>query len=718
MPLLVAVVLGAGIWYVFFKGQVPVSEVDGVKQVAAVRDGRLAAYDGEGFEPRFWTGVNLGATTPGYFPGDLSPTKEDYLRWFPRMKEMNVDVVRVYTILPPHFYEALAEFNRGRRDPLWLMQGVWSPEEELIGEDQTGRDAYDPAISGAFEAELKDAVRAVHGDAVIEAEFGKASGEYDTDVSEYMLGWILGTEWYPYSVEKSDEAHAGTPPYAGEYFRATEDATPFESWLAEKLDVVAKEEMRYGWQHPIAFTNWLSTDPLPHPNEPFEKEDLVSVDPMHMEPTDAWTAGYFASYHVYPYYPDFLRYDPEYADYRRDDGEVDPYAGYTADLRAHHEGIPLLVTEFGVPSSRGLAHRGPLGRDQGMHTEEEQGRMDADMLRDLREEGLDGGILFAWQDEWFKYTWNTVELELPSERRSLWRNRLTNEEHFGVVAVEPGESAEEMVTLDGDPEDFRDRPGLVERGYPGFDLSVTHDEANLYLLFEKKQGDWDLANEELDVGFGSIPGGSDSADPVPGATFPGGIQFLLRMRGEENSRMLVESAYDQHTWLYTEKLGMLPDENAGAKGAHAGDFLPWKLAVSRALDLPQTGERIPFEEFEAGIMRPGTTDPESPEFDNLADWHAEGDILEVRIPWMLLGYTDPSSRQVWDYPYEADELRPVDAGDLRVHPLLRGDGGETSVEPLAYSWEGWDEPVYHEREKESYGIMREAFANKELEEGR
>ena len=55
------------------------------------------------------------------------------------MKEMNVDVVRVYTILEPEFYEALEDFNAGRgEDPLWLIQGVWSPEEELIGEDEEG----------------------------------------------------------------------------------------------------------------------------------------------------------------------------------------------------------------------------------------------------------------------------------------------------------------------------------------------------------------------------------------------------------------------------------------------------------------------------------------------------------------------------------------------------------------------------------------------------
>jgi hypothetical protein len=31
-------------------------------------------------------------------------------------------------------------------------------------------------------------------------------------------------------------------------------------------------------------------------------------------------------------------------------------------------------------------------------------------------------------------------------------------------------------------------------------------------------------------------------------------------------------------------------------------------------------------------MQPGITDPSDPNFDNLADWYARGNTLEVRIP--------------------------------------------------------------------------------------
>ena len=318
----------------------PIAEKDGIKQVSTVKDAQLAVYDGDSWETRFWDGMNMGDTLPGYAPGELAPDRDDYMRWFPQMKAANVDVLRVYTILEPEFYEALSDFNAGREDPLWLIHGVWSPEEELTGEDLEGRDAYTPHITEIFEHEITDAVHVVHGDADLPERRGHASGRYRADVSEYMLGWIVGTEWFAPAVKKTNDINEGMEPFSGEFFRATPDANPFENWCASMLERLAEEEMQYGWQHPVAISNWPTTDPLKHPDEANPQEDLAPVDPMHVEPTDSWKAGYFASYHIYPAYPDFMRHEAKYRKYRTPEGVKGPYAGYLHELRSHQGALP------------------------------------------------------------------------------------------------------------------------------------------------------------------------------------------------------------------------------------------------------------------------------------------------------------------------------------------------------------------------------------------
>ena len=42
------------------------------------------------------------------------------------------------------------------------------------------------------------------------------------------------------------------------------------------------------------------------------ENDAIGIDPNLVAPTGDNPAGWFASYHAYPYYPDFMMLDPEY----------------------------------------------------------------------------------------------------------------------------------------------------------------------------------------------------------------------------------------------------------------------------------------------------------------------------------------------------------------------------------------------------------------------
>lgn len=102
----------------------------------------------------------------------------------------------------------------------------------------------------------------------------------------------------------------------------------------------------------MTFTNWVTTDVLSHPGEPLFEEDLVSVDARHIEPLD-WQGGYFAAYHVYPYYPDFFRTDETLQTIKDDNGEYNTYKAYLQKLKSEYTDMPVMITEYGVPASFG-----------------------------------------------------------------------------------------------------------------------------------------------------------------------------------------------------------------------------------------------------------------------------------------------------------------------------------------------------------------------------
>lgn len=663
-------------------------------------------YSDGSWHRKFWYGVNLGATTPGHHPGELSPSYDDYRRWFSQMEELGIDLLRIYTILPPSFYKALADHNQQSTRKLWFVQGIWPLEEDLINQ----KNAYLPSITNEFHKEISYAVGAVFGQVKIPPRKGKASGDYTANTAPYLLAWMLGSEWDPYTVALTDADNPDKGYFHGNYFRTSDNASPFEAWLARCLEVLAKEETKMGWQHPVSFVNWVTTDPIPHPDEPFARENMASIDPLHIAPTEKWEAGYFAFYHVYPYYPDSLRFQENYLEYVNSQGKKDPYEAYVRELKSYHSQIPLVIAEFGVPSSRGMAHSAPLNRNQGMHTELEQGEMAVDMFQAIERAGASGAVIFEWHDEWFKFTWNTWDLEIPAERRPMWLNRLTNEENFGLIAVEPGYWT--TVFLDGDLSDWDKikAPAKITENTNTL-VKATHDEAYLYIAIEKPVK-WNWEKDRLYIGFDNQPGGNSFVQDT-GIQFQQEAEFLLSIDAPNNARLTVASAYDQHTYCYGKLLGMVPWKNEWEEEGN-GIFLPWKLCLSRELFLPASKRQVPFEEIEVGNLIFGISDPESPEYNSLADYYLKDNILELRIPWMMLGFTDPSTHQVWAYPYRENLgyfTSATSPGITMEFVFYDKYGTIVDTASLTYDWENWNTPTYHERKKQSFFYLKSFLEN-------
>ncbi|MGG4445225.1 hypothetical protein [Brevibacillus porteri] len=716
MSLTMLIVVGvSAFWWFWAADRVESMETNTGAQLKFRANGELfEVYQNQKWQPFFAKGVNLGASLPGHYPGELPITREDYMRWFAMIDEMGANVIRVYTIHSPVFYEALVDYNRQKEgDPLYLMQGIWSPEELLIEK----KDAYLPEIREEFRQEIKDAVGAVYGDITLPEKPGKASGTYHANAGKYLIGWHTGTEWDPAMVQNTNRLHQKVTPYQGKYFHAKPNATAFETWLAEMVDTVAMEESKYGWQHPMTFTNWVTTDPLSHPGEPIHHEDMVSVDPTHIEPTQ-WEAGYFASYHVYPYYPDFFRYDTTLQQLKNDAGQIDTYKAYLRQLKQYHKNMPIMVTEFGVPASVGVAHLGNLGRNQGGHSEKQQGEVDVELLQEIHQEGYAGAIVFVWQDEWFKKTWNTMRFELPEDRRSLWINVLTNESLFGVLGMYPNK--EGVLTIDGDRTDWDqlvpEEKQRLDVQVPGVDeIWMTHDEGYVYFLAQLKE-EFDPAKQQLYVGVDTIPGGNKRAAQLPGLTLDEGLETLIALGKADESQIQIAANYDFHARLYGKRYGMLAVKEEEKKD-NSGLFKPWKLAVSLEMEPPDSKKYYPMEEVDVGKLIRGTTNPQDPQYDSRTAWQAKGKVVELRVPWMLLGFTDPSSLSVMSYEEDGKSFTTKKTKGIRILPLLvdtatkqivgQNDYAVTKL-PM-YTWQGWEQVGYHERKKQSYSILKKAF---------
>ncbi len=689
---------------------------DGTQMKFRTQDEEIQVYQNNSWTPFFSQGVNIGASLPGHYPGELPITKKDYMRWFSKIHDMGANTIRVYTIHDPAFYEALVEFNQEHGDdPLYFMQGVWSPVNKL---EQT-QNARSSKVTKAFKKELKNAVGAIYGDIILPESHGKASGKYTANAAPYLLAWHIGTEWDPKMVKSTNEKKDSTPSFKGNHFQSKSEASSFEEWLAELMNYTATLEKKRGWEHPMTFTNWVTTDPLKHPKEPFPMEDTVEIDATKIT-TNQWEAGYFASYHVYPYYPDFLRYTDQYEQAKGPNGKSNNYRGYLRDLKDYHNDLPIMVTEFGVPSSLGSAHIGENEWNQGGHTEQEQGEINKELFQNIYQEDYAGAILFSWQDEWFKRTWNTMKYDNP-DRRAHWYNPLSAEQSFGILGVYPSKTDD--IQIDGNAEDWeqiedKEKLDIERKGWE--DIWVTHDEGYLY-IHGKLSDPFQPEKETLYLGIDSLPGGSREGEPLAGHTLDEGLESLIQLSTEQKSSIKIASNYDFHQRLYGESYG-IEEVNSKHKEEISG-FKPWKLALSLKTDPPNSKFSIPFDDVTVGDLKKGSTDPDSKNFDSHILWEAQDKTIELKIPWAMLGFSDPSQREAVSYESAEKDKRTFvteKTKGIRILPWILEQNTETAKglgnkDPVpvselpTYHWKTWDDADYYEHLKSSYYTMKKAF---------
>lgn len=646
----------------------------------------------------FLKGVNMGLTLPTTDLNNPDIPYDTYRAWFDHIAKMNANTVKVFTIMNPDFYRAFSDYNAQNIDsPLYLIQGVWFNESYMyeIG-DAFGQNEQ---IIKSFERGVREATDIIHGNSDY-TSYGKIKNAvYDRDISDYVAGFVLGLEWQPDFVKNTNDNNAGMEQYTGD-FLATRNAEPFEIFLARVGDTLIKyQTSNYSHQHPVAFLNWATTDTLAHSNEPFEEEDMVSVNTENIIPTKEYHAGLFAAVDVYPYYPEFISHQPEYLSFKDERGKSNPYRAYLKDLRSQYS-VPVIIAEFGVPTSRGIAHVGPAGYSQGGITETQQGEMIVSMARDIALEGYAGAIIFSWQDEWFKQTWNTVKYA-PRNAHSRGLNVECAEQRYGIAAYEPGEG-QSVCYPDGNISEWQsDTPVFTK---DGISLYCKTDEAYLYLML-KLPGFWDSRRYAVAL---SVSGRGNTHSSEYKLSFSRPVDFLLVLDGRDGTRLLTDAYYDLFYYQHSV-LTKTFDRVLDYEKKNSGIFNKINRFYSNEIVLPLNGQVYPPKYYEAGKLTFGNANPSDGSFNSLSDFYAVGGVVELRIPWYLLNVMNAPEKALLDDFYSKGRVTVTAGGDIYMGACETGDNKTLTL--VRFDWPKISLSKYHMRLKKSYPLIRDGFAN-------
>lgn len=684
--------------------------------VTAKTDGKqILLKEGDEFIPFEIKGVDLGSGYPGEWSTDFNIDKETYMRWFAMMQDMGVNTVRIYTIQSQPFYEAFYEYNKGRENPLYLLHGVWVNDHVM----NSYKDAYHKDFYDTFLNDCKIMVDAVHGNRKI--NLGKVAsaghGSYLKDISPWVIGYILGVEWEDLVVAYTDDKYKDNEEilnYTGKYFYTSTEASAFEAMLTRVADKVTEyETRRYGEQRLMAFANWPTTDPFMYPTiDRAVVKKCAAVNVENILPTDEFKSGHFASYHVYPYFPDYLTYISDWSAYGIDEnnfktesGGINSYRAYLSMLVNHHS-IPIIISEFGIPTSRAMAHIDVnTGRNQGAMSEKEQGYALVDCYNDIKAAGCAGSCIFSWQDEWFKRTWNTLH-SIDLKRNPYWSDYQTNEQFFGILTFDPGEE-ESVCYVDGDFSEWSDEDIVLNEG--DMRLLMKYDEKYMYFLVQKNGLDFENDTIYLPIDT-TQKSGSNYCENF-GLKFDRAADFLVVLNGAENSRIMVQersealrSTYSFEIYKFnTYETGNIPDKDSPL-------FKDINLILHKKEVTTARSDDTLAMVFETGRLVYGNANPKSADFNSLADFCANGDGIEIRLPWQILNFGDPSEMMIHDDYY--DENYGIEF--IKTDRLYVGAMSDTNKRAKLYPFklEGWGNDVkFHERLKSSYYIIQDLWGD-------
>ncbi len=207
-----------------------------------VQDQTIYLDSGNGYHSFEIRGMDMGSGIPGKWSTDFAIDKETYLRWFKQIGDMGANTLRVYTVQNEAFYEAFYEYNKDNPNPLYLLHGVWI--DDYVQNSRV--DAFDSSFLNKFQQDCYTMINVIHGNRKI--NFGEmkssGSGTYRKDISQWVIGYILGVEWEDVTVAYTNNQHDDNPEmctYQGTYLQTTEDATPFEAFLAQ----IGDQTIRY-----------------------------------------------------------------------------------------------------------------------------------------------------------------------------------------------------------------------------------------------------------------------------------------------------------------------------------------------------------------------------------------------------------------------------------------------------------------------------------------
>ena len=658
---------------------------DGTQLVSKVADKSFSVYQNGVWKKLYVKGVDIGTALPGIPEGSFPGDNTIYTQWLEKIGSMNVNCIRVYTLMPCGFYRALDIYNSTNPDKkLYLFQNI-----SVNGEPPSGN-FLDEAYNVAYKKAAEDTINAIHGNASIKLKEEQDADLYINDVSGYLLGYLADPGLNSVNVAATDITNP-LYKYKGVYISSGVKSTPTESWLALVGDELYQYEQKsYNMQHPVGITSIPELDTIHHDRSGLNgMDDSVSVDINNIDISSKVQCGFFGAYNIFPDHPGFMTGETEAA--------KPAYAGYKeymTNFMKTQIKYPVLISGFGLSTSMGSSQIAAVGYEDGQNSETKQGQGIVAMMNIIKDSGCMGALIYEWADEWGKSGPFTSSMMIPYKRSNLWHNMTEPAQNYGILALESPTPKDYAMSIRGSE--------------PLKSIAYTANESYLYIKANfSKLPDFNQKSVMIYLDTVDRKNGEYMLAPDVNENWSG-AEYTINLQNETKADLLVIPTYNASKGSYLTTVST------------SGIFEKMLRQLS-ITNKTRSGEIISAKYEDGSNLVPESFDDSSNNF------YFDGNMLYLRIPWARLNVTDPSSMLVLNDDQTKGILKntkdtlTVRMTDGIVASLVIMDKTTRTIDYhfpesvtasgyKTFAWSTWNVPSYVSRNKKSYDIIKTLFA--------
>ena len=628
-------------------------------------------------------GVNLNSIKPGNFSNDKVITEEEYLNWITIIDNMGANCIKVPDIMDNNFYNALYKFNEDKKDPIYVIQGIYFDEVDL----KNGKDIQSEEIEEKFKKHIKLIIDSIHGNSFDLNEDIK-NEYYNTDISDYLIGYTLGIEF-----ARNDLIHTelinNKDSYNGKYFYTNNDASSFESYIAKMADYLVEYEYKqYKEQKLVGFIG--SSNNYKELNSSNQNEDNSIKDyinPNNINSKGKLKTGIFASYNLYPSYTNMNE-------------NQDNIEEYVNELKNTHK-IPIIIGEYGVPSSRNSADFN-TDTNKGYINEQEQGEILVDTYRTINDANIAGSFIFELQDSWQRTSWNTKELKIL-DRAPYWSDAQDYSQNFGLIAFDPSQ-ADSKLYSDEKIDEWKNK-NIINKN-EDISLSMRSDEKYLYFML-KSENTINLDKQDIYVYLDITPNSGSTKSSQLNLNFDKPVDFIIEIKDRENAKVLVHEYYNYFSLNQNKKEYQKRPDLISVQ-SDMDEFSPIYIETSPRMYVEDLKKIVESKKIETGKLVHGNSNPLNENYNSASDFYVGNDYIEIRVPWSLLNFMDPSTKQIMDDIYKYFSAKPMIINEINVGVTIKeNEEIKEKLDSTKFKLNSWIKPNYHQRLKKSYYIIKD-----------